>query len=64
MDMWTWGFILTLDGRRQHTVWGSFRLVAVSVLAYGQFSIIIPACRAWGHSQRRVGGRGRALADE
>ena len=38
------GFISTLDAKRQHTVWGSFRLVAVSVLAYGQLSIIIPAC--------------------
>ena len=50
MFMWTWGFISTLDARRQHTMWGSFRLVAVSVLHYNQFSIIIPACRAWGHS--------------
>ena len=25
------GFIWTLDARRPHTVWGSFRLVAVSV---------------------------------
>ena len=39
-------------------MWGSFRLVAVSVLDYGQISIIIPACRAWGHSQRPAGGGG------
>ena len=60
VDMWTWGFIWTLDARRQHTVWGSFRLVAVPVLAYGQLSIIIPACRAWGHSHgEREEGVGR-----
>ena len=51
MNLWAWGFIWTLDASRPHTVWSSFRLVAVSVLADGQLSIIIPACRAWVHSQ-------------
>ena len=62
---WTYGhgvFIWTLDARHPHTVWGSFRLVAVSVLAYGQLSIIIPTCRAWVHSQgKREEGVGRWL---